>query len=60
MKIPAEIIAEAEAGLQGLRFGRVALEIFMRDGRRRYRTTKETTLMPGNPCPGAAQEEDQL
>jgi len=47
MKLPSEVLAELEKTLEGLRFGKVNLEISFHDGKAKYRIIFERSIVPG-------------
>ena len=47
MKLPAEVLAELEKTLEGLRFAKVNLEIVIHEQKPKFRIIIERSIVPG-------------
>ena len=54
MKLPSEVLTELEKTLEGLRFGKVNLEISFHDGKPKFRIIVERSIVPGRETSGGA------
>jgi hypothetical protein len=52
MKLPADVLAELEKTLEGLRFARVNLEIVIHDQKPKFRIIVERSIVPGGETSG--------